>query len=123
MARRAALGNVPAAQAEVFNPRVDIPGVRLADDYSWKDIRALRDRWPGRLVLKGISTAGDARIAVDHGVDGIVVSNHGGRSLDGCVASITALPEVVDAVRGAAHRPFCSAGRAPSDSPQGVAMA
>jgi isopentenyl diphosphate isomerase/L-lactate dehydrogenase-like FMN-dependent dehydrogenase len=71
---------------------------RTAQDFTWDDLKALRARWDGVLVAKGVSTAEDARLAADCGVDGIIVSNHGGRSLDGCVASFAALPEVVDAV-------------------------
>jgi isopentenyl diphosphate isomerase/L-lactate dehydrogenase-like FMN-dependent dehydrogenase len=69
-----------------------------ADDFTWEDVRALRRRWHDVLVLKGLSTAEDAQLAADCGVDGIIVSNHGGRSLDGCVASMQALPEIIDAV-------------------------
>jgi 4-hydroxymandelate oxidase len=67
---------------------------------SWKDLEWLRSKAPLPLLLKGIVTAEDARIACEHGVDGIVVSNHGGRQLDGCIATLDALPEVVDAVEG-----------------------
>jgi L-lactate dehydrogenase (cytochrome) len=67
---------------------------------SWKEIEWLRARWPGKLVVKGILDAEDARLAAAAGVDGIVVSNHGGRQLDGAPASISVLPEVVDAVAG-----------------------
>lgn len=69
-----------------------------ADDFTWEDVRALRRRWRDVLVVKGLSTAEDAKLAAECGVDGIIVSNHGGRSLDGCVASMQALPEIVDAV-------------------------
>jgi (S)-mandelate dehydrogenase len=69
-----------------------------ADDFTWEDVRALRRCWRDVLVLKGLSTAEDAKLAAECGVDGIIVSNHGGRSLDGCVASMHALPEIVDAV-------------------------
>jgi (S)-mandelate dehydrogenase len=69
-----------------------------ADDFSWDELRTLRKRWGDVLVVKGLSTAEDARIAAECGVDGIIVSNHGGRSLDGCIPSIKALPEIVDAV-------------------------
>jgi L-lactate dehydrogenase (cytochrome) len=64
----------------------------------WDDLRWIRDCWKGRLIVKGIHTAGDARIAVDAGADAIVVSNHGGRQLDGVAATIDVLPEVVEAV-------------------------
>ena len=67
---------------------------------SWKAIEWLRTQTRLPILLKGILTAEDARLAVDSGVDGIVVSNHGGRQLDGAPASIEALPEVVDAVDG-----------------------
>jgi isopentenyl diphosphate isomerase/L-lactate dehydrogenase-like FMN-dependent dehydrogenase len=70
----------------------------LADDFTWDDVRAIRRSWQGNLVLKGLSTAEDARAAATCGVDGIIVSNHGGRMLDGCVPSFSALPEIVDAV-------------------------
>jgi L-lactate dehydrogenase (cytochrome)/(S)-mandelate dehydrogenase len=70
----------------------------LADDFTWDDVRAIRSQWKGALVLKGLSTAEDARTAAQCGVDGIIVSNHGGRMLDGCVPSFMALPEIVDAV-------------------------
>jgi (S)-mandelate dehydrogenase len=70
----------------------------IADDFTWDDVKTLRRRWSDVLVVKGLSSADDARIAASCGVDGIVVSNHGGRSLDGCVASMTVLAEIVDAV-------------------------
>lgn len=69
-----------------------------AEDFTWEDLAALRRRWDGVLVAKGVSTAEDARRAAACGVDGIIVSNHGGRSLDGCIPSFAALPEVADAV-------------------------
>lgn len=65
---------------------------------TWDDIGWIRDLWPGKLILKGIMEPEDARAAVKAGVDAIVVSNHGGRQLDGAVASAYALPRVVDAV-------------------------
>jgi (S)-mandelate dehydrogenase len=70
----------------------------LADDFTWNDVRAIRRAWKGNVVLKGLSTAEDARAAAKCGVDGIIVSNHGGRMLDGCIPSFLALPEIVDAV-------------------------
>lgn len=67
---------------------------------TYKDIAWLRSQWKGRLVLKGITDPGDAARAVEEGIDGIVVSNHGGRQLDGSLSSIAALPAVRDAVAG-----------------------
>ena len=65
---------------------------------TWDDIAWVREHWPGRLVVKGVLDSEDARRAVDAGVDGIVVSNHGGRQLDSVLSTVRALPEVVDAV-------------------------
>ncbi len=64
----------------------------------WDDVRRLRDRWKGRLVLKGLNDVEDAVIAAGTGADALVVSNHGGRQLDGAPSTITALPAIVDAV-------------------------
>lgn len=69
---------------------------------TWNDVDWLRSYTTLPILLKGILTAEDARLAVEHGVEGIVVSNHGGRQLDGAPATIEALPEVVAAVREAA---------------------
>jgi len=65
---------------------------------TWKDIDWVRERWPGPMVLKGVLDPEDARDAVRCGVDGLVVSNHGGRQLDGAPSSIAALPGIVEAV-------------------------
>jgi 4-hydroxymandelate oxidase len=67
---------------------------------TWADLAWLRERSPLRLVLKGIATAEDAELAVRHGVDAIVVSNHGGRQLDNPIGTLDVLPEVADAVAG-----------------------
>lgn len=69
-----------------------------ASPFSWDDVTFLRQTWPGRLVVKGVLTGDDARRAVDAGADAVVVSNHGGRQLDGAPATLAALPEVVAAV-------------------------
>ena len=65
---------------------------------SWKDVEWIKSIWPGKLILKGILDADDARTAVKLGADAIVVSNHGGRQLDGAPSSISALPPIADAV-------------------------
>lgn len=93
-------------------PAEAMPGNLQRDDFpasghnpavTWEDIDWLRSLTSLPMLLKGIVTAEDARIAVEHGVEGIVVSNHGGRQLDGCIATLDALPEVVDAVAGRAE--------------------
>ncbi|KAH7417301.1 FMN-dependent dehydrogenase [Cadophora sp. MPI-SDFR-AT-0126] len=66
--------------------------------HSWDQIAHLRKHWDGPIVLKGIQHPEDAKLAVQHGVDGIVVSNHGGRQLDGAVGSLEMLPEIAEAV-------------------------
>jgi len=64
------------------------------DSLRWDDLKVLRDRWPGKLVVKGILHPDDAAVAVDCGADGIIVSNHGGRQLDGAAATLEALPAI-----------------------------
>ena len=65
---------------------------------SWKDVEWVKSLWPGKLILKGVLDVEDARIAAKTGANAIVVSNHGGRQLDGAPSSISALPKVADAV-------------------------
>lgn len=65
---------------------------------TWRDLDWIRELWPGKLIVKGIMTATDAEAAVSEGVDAIVVSNHGGRQLDGAIATIEALPEIATRV-------------------------
>ena len=67
---------------------------------TWKELDWLKSVWPGRIALKGILHPGDARRAVEHSVDAVIVSNHGGRQLDGAPSAISALPAIVDAVAG-----------------------
>ena len=65
---------------------------------SWKDVAWIKERWGGKLIIKGILDAEDAKMAAKTGADAIIVSNHGGRQLDGAPSSISVLPEIVDAV-------------------------
>jgi isopentenyl diphosphate isomerase/L-lactate dehydrogenase-like FMN-dependent dehydrogenase len=92
------------------------PGAHFKqDDLDVETIRRLRDLWPGKLVLKGILHPDDARKALALGADGIVVSNHGARSLDGSIAAIDALPAIVEAVGGTLTVFFDSGVRRGSD--------
>jgi isopentenyl diphosphate isomerase/L-lactate dehydrogenase-like FMN-dependent dehydrogenase len=75
---------------------------QLDPDVGWSDVERLRGQWRGPLLLKGLLHPGEAREAVKCGADGIIVSNHGGRQLDGAIASIRALPSIVEAVGGSA---------------------
>jgi L-lactate dehydrogenase (cytochrome) len=92
-------------------PNVELPGVGpmpcsdvgalLASTViTWSDFQWIRDAWKGPVVAKGVHTGDDARRAIDAGADAIVVSNHGGRQLDGVPGSLRALPEVLEAVNG-----------------------
>jgi lactate 2-monooxygenase len=67
---------------------------------SWDDLAFLRDRTKLPIVLKGILHPADATAAIEHGMDGIIVSNHGGRQVDGAIATMDALPAIVDAIGG-----------------------
>jgi L-lactate dehydrogenase (cytochrome) len=77
-------------------------GAELNGTFDWQYFDDLRREWPGALLLKGVLHPEDARLAVERGADGIVVSNHGGRQFDGAPASITALPAIARAVQGRA---------------------
>jgi (S)-mandelate dehydrogenase len=69
-------------------------------DFDWDGLKAMRDRWPKKMLVKGILRADDAERLASMGVDAVVVSNHGGRQLDGAVAGLDALPPIVRAVKG-----------------------
>jgi len=75
-------------------------GANFDPAISWKDLEWIRAFWKGPMIIKGILDAADARDAVRFGADGIVVSNHGGRQLDGVLSSARALPDIADAVKG-----------------------
>jgi isopentenyl diphosphate isomerase/L-lactate dehydrogenase-like FMN-dependent dehydrogenase len=70
------------------------------DSLNWEDLKVLRKMWPGTLIVKGLAHPHDAVMAADCGADGVVVSNHGGRNLDGSMAPLEALPDVVEAIKG-----------------------
>ena len=81
------LSSLSAWTAQQFDPRL-----------SWADVEWVKKRWGGKLILKGIMDAEDARLAADSGADALIVSNHGGRQLDGAPSSIRALPAIAEAV-------------------------
>jgi L-lactate dehydrogenase (cytochrome) len=81
-------------------PYADVAAALEQSMVSWDDFKWIRDAWPGTIVAKGVHTADDARQAMAAGADAIVVSNHGGRQLDGVAATIRVLPEVLAAVDG-----------------------
>jgi len=81
-------------------PLTDVASALKRSVVTWGDLRWIREHWAGPIVIKGILTGDDARRALDHGAAAIVVSNHGGRQLDGVAATIRVLPEIVAAVGG-----------------------
>ena len=89
---------------------------------TWKDISKLREFWPGKLIVKGILRAEDAVLAVEHGADAVVVSNHGGRALDAAAPTIEILPEVVAAVGDRATVILDSGIRRGSDMVKALAL-
>jgi isopentenyl diphosphate isomerase/L-lactate dehydrogenase-like FMN-dependent dehydrogenase len=89
---------------------------------TWADLHWLRERWDGHLVIKGILNPQDGRRAVGLGADGIVVSNHGGRQLDGAPPAIRALPQVADAVAGEAEVYFDGGIRRGADIVKALAL-
>jgi L-lactate dehydrogenase (cytochrome) len=81
------MSSLAAWTAEQFDPTLN-----------WGDLAWIKERWGGKIIVKGILDAQDARLAVDAGADALIVSNHGGRQLDGAPSSITALPAIAEAV-------------------------
>lgn len=96
------LGNVSRylGQATGLADYVGWIGANFDPAIAWRDLQWIRDAWDGPMIIKGILDPQDARDAVAFGADGIVVSNHGGRQLDGVLSSARALPPIVEAVRG-----------------------
>lgn len=95
------IGEVPKAES-VFHA-ADWLENQWDDSLSPKDIQWVKDRWPGKFVLKGIMHPDDAKLAVDLGADAVHISNHGGRQIDGSVSTVAILPAIVEAVNGRAE--------------------
>ena len=91
-------------------------------DKSWDRLPFLREQWSGPIVLKGVLHPDDARRAADAGMDGVIVSNHGGRQVDGAIAALDALPPVVDAVFGRIEVLFDSGIRSGADVVKALAL-
>lgn len=96
------LGNISAyrGQPTRLEDYIGWLGANFDPSISWRDLEWIREFWQGPMVIKGILDVEDARDAVRFGADGIVVSNHGGRQLDGVLSSARALPAIADAVKG-----------------------
>lgn len=96
------LGNISTYRGEPtkLEDYIGWLGANFDPSISWKDLEWIRDFWDGPMVIKGILDEEDAKDAVRFGADGIVVSNHGGRQLDGVLSTAKALPSIADAVKG-----------------------
>ncbi|QKJ86309.1 L-lactate dehydrogenase [Paramixta manurensis] len=96
------LGNVSAYRGKptTLEDYIGWLGANFDPSISWKDLEWIREFWQGPMIIKGILDPEDAKDAVRFGADGIVVSNHGGRQLDGVLSSARALPAIADAVKG-----------------------
>jgi lactate 2-monooxygenase len=104
-----------------------VPLDEFANDFaneppSWERLKFLRANWPGPILLKGIQHVDDAKLAAETGMDGIIISNHGGRQLDGGVGSLDVLPEIVDAVGGRLTVLFDSGVRTGADIIKALAL-
>jgi (S)-mandelate dehydrogenase len=89
---------------------------------NWDDLKRFRDRWPGKMLLKGVLRAEDAQRAVGMGLDGVVLSNHGGRQLDSAISGLDALPEVAAAIGGKASIIVDGGIRRGSDIAKAIAL-
>ena len=98
--REGEMRNPPQIPDGVASANVPDRPLTIAPNLTWKSLEWLRSISPLKIVLKGVMTAEDTRLAVEHGIDGVVVSNHGGRALDWVLPTLDALPEVVDAAAG-----------------------
>lgn len=125
--RRIGMSNVAREDERATDLRKAISNIDRAmkllnPGFSWDDVARIRDRWPAKLAIKGVLAGEDAAKAVEIGADAVVVSNHGGRQLDGAPASLTALPEVVHAVSGKAQVILDSGVRRGTDVVKALAL-
>ena len=119
---------------DLGNLRGVVPGLEDLDTFkvfidsqfdpsvTWFDIEQIRKRWKGRLLVKGVMSADDAVSAVNSGADAVVISNHGGRQIDGVSSTVSRLPEIVDAVGSKAEVLLDSGVRNGSDIVKAVAL-
>ena len=101
---------------------IDVAAALESAQVSWSDLTWIRQVWNGPIVIKGVMTADDAKRSVDHGAQGIVVSTHAGRQLDGCAGSLRVLPGIVEAVGGKTEVIFDGGIRRGSDAVKAIAM-
>src|SRR5256886_11250586 len=121
--KRKTFGNLagPGRGMENVNSLAQWTASQFDPALNWKDVEWIRSLWPGKLILKGILDVEDARTAAKIGAGALVVSNHGGRQLDGAPSSISALPKVVEAVGDVIEVMFDSGIRSGQDVVRGLA--
>jgi L-lactate dehydrogenase (cytochrome) len=124
LGKRKTFGNLTGQLSDARNIRAYAQWVagQFDSSISWRDVAWVRELWPDKLILKGILDPEDAKVAVDNGADAIVVSNHGGRQLDGAMSSIAALPAIVEAVGGRAEVMFDGGIRSGQDVLKALAL-
>lgn len=122
--RRHTFGNIVghAKGVDDMGTLSDWTHAQFDQSLTWDDIDWIRDRWGGKFILKGILDPEDARIAADKGADAIIVSNHGGRQLDGALSSLTVLPQIAEAVGDRVEVHFDGGIRSGQDVLKAVAM-
>jgi (S)-mandelate dehydrogenase len=114
--------NYPPEMRTAVTSFSTVKGAGRCEDLNWEDVKTLRRLWPRTLIIKGILRPEDARRAVELGADAVVVSNHGGRTVDSTEAPIEALPRIVDAIGGRATILMDSGVRRGSDVIKALAL-
>ena len=124
LGRRKSFGNLEGRIGKADNLRTLAAWIAEQFDptLNWSDLEWIRARWPGKLVLKGVMSVDDARLAVANGVDSLIVSNHGGRQLDGAPAALDVLPAIVEAVGDRCEVLFDSGIRSGQDVLKALAL-
>jgi L-lactate dehydrogenase (cytochrome) len=124
LGRRRSFGNLEGRIAEADNLRTLAAWIAEQFDptLNWSDLEWIRGLWPGKLVLKGVMSVADAKLAVANGIDSLIVSNHGGRQLDGAPAALDMLPDIVEAVGDRCEVLFDSGIRSGQDILKALAL-
>ena len=112
----------PEFQQSITSGVADRADGMSRDSLTWEDVKKFREMWPGILMLKGVNRVDDALKAINHGVDGLIVSNHGGRNMDSAAATIAVLPEIAEAVNDKATIILDSGVRRGSDIVKALAL-
>jgi L-lactate dehydrogenase (cytochrome) len=122
--KRRTFGNLAGrlGGADKIQTLAEWSGGQLDPTVNWRDVEWVRTQWPGKLIMKGVLDAEDALLALAAGADAIVVSNHGGRQLDGAPSTISVLPEIVAAIDGRCEVLFDGGIRSGQDIAKALAL-